>query len=198
VLLAAGASTRFGTNKLLHPLKNGVTIAETTAHQLRLAVPASVAVIRPGNLALRTRLERLGMRVVECTRAERGLGTSIACGVSACAHADGWLIVLADMPWILPSTFHAVAQSLAQGAPLVVPHYRGEQGHPVGFSAEFRESLRALDGEHGARSIIESAADRGQRMSIDDAGIVRDIDIPAHLHNVRALDSISIQRSIVS
>jgi molybdenum cofactor cytidylyltransferase len=181
VLLAAGLSSRFGGNKLLHPLESGVSVAEQAAHHLLLAVPASLAVIRPGDAPLRARLERAGLRVVECAAAARGMGASLACAVAASARARGWVVTLADMPWIRPSTIHRVALSVEAGAPIAAPRYRARRGHPVGFAAEWREQLLALNGDAGARDLVTAELARTDLFDVDDAGIVADIDVPADI-----------------
>ena len=102
VLLAAGRGTRFGAHKLLHPLDDGRTLVEHAARNLTMALPTSVAVVRPDDTALREILTGQGLSIIECPQADQGMGASIACGVAATPNADGWVIALADMPWIRP------------------------------------------------------------------------------------------------
>ena len=179
VLLAAGSGTRFGAHKLLHPLGDGVTIAEHAARNLLLALPSSLAVVRPGDVVLREILTRLGIVVVECVDAAQGMGASIACGVSAAPNADGWVVALADMPWIRPQTIYSVAQQLRSGAVMVAPQFQGRRGHPVGFAATFKASLSALQRDVGARGVIEAGRERLILTGTDDAGVLRDVDVPA-------------------
>jgi molybdenum cofactor cytidylyltransferase len=102
-----------------------------------------------------------------------GMGDSIACGVAATADAQGWLILPADLPLVLPATLLAVAQALKQH-PVVVPFYQGKKGHPVGFDASCGAALRALQGDEGARSVV---AQRGAwRLEVSDPGCVLDVD----------------------
>ncbi|MGS0757065.1 nucleotidyltransferase family protein, partial [Roseateles sp. GG27B] len=69
-----------------------------------------------------------------------GMGYSIAAGVSATGDADGWLIVPADMPMLLPTSMLAVASAIEQ-YPVAYAQYRGRRGHPEGFSAELYSEL---------------------------------------------------------
>ncbi|HSW83600.1 MAG TPA: hypothetical protein VLH12_09000, partial [Usitatibacter sp.] len=55
------------------------------------------------------------------------------------------------------------------------------RGHPVGFSARLREDLLALDGDEGARSVIQSHRDAVTLIPVDDEGITVDIDTPRDL-----------------
>lgn len=195
VLLAAGCGTRFGAHKLLHPLPalrgegasprganhlaDGATIAEQAAHNLITALPRSVAVVRPGDLALRDLLTGLGLCVVECVKSTQGMGASIACGVLATPDADGWVIALADMPWIRPQTIYTVAHQLRTGAGIVAPQYQGKRGHPVGFAAKFKMRLSALNLDTGARDVIEAEREHLTLSITHDAGVLLDVDVPA-------------------
>lgn len=178
VLLAAGNSTRFGAHKLLHRLDDGVALAEHTARHLIAALPTSIAVVRPGDGAVHDIMRGLGLSIVECANATQGMGSSIACGVAAMPDADGWVIALADMPWILPQTIYAVAQQLHAGAGIAAPLYHARRGHPVGFAAKFKAHLSLLQGDDGAREVIESARDHLTLIPTDDVGVLLDIDIP--------------------
>ena len=179
VLLAAGRGTRFGTHKLLHRLPDGLMIAEHAARNLIVALPNSVAVVRLGDGALCEMLTGLGLSIVECAQATQGMGASIACGVAATPNADGWIIALADMPWIRPRTIYTVAQQVRTGGGIAAPLYQGQRGHPVGFSATYKASLLALDGDTGAREVLDAARDHLVLTITDDAGVVLDIDVPA-------------------
>lgn len=112
----------------------------------------------------------------------RGMGESVALGVQATCHAPGWLILPADLPLIQPHSLQRVAEGLAENA-IVVPHYRQQQGHPVGFRREYGPALRALSGDTGAKQIVMRARQQGEvnDISLCDDGIVRDIDTLADL-----------------
>ena len=89
------------------------------------------------------------------------------------------------MPRIRPETVRAVARALAGGAALAAPRYRGERGHPVGFSSRFRDELLALDDDSGARGIVARHRDELVLLDCDDAGIVLDVDVPEDLERAR-------------
>ena len=181
ILLAAGGSRRFGTNKLLQPLPSGMPLAVAAARALLQAVPNSVAVIRPGDIALSAALAEIGLQCVENPAAEMGMGASLAVGVNAAAEASGWLIALADMPWVESATKAAVAERLRLGAPLVAPLYQRQRGHPVGFSWQWRERLANLRGDSGAKSLIEEFREQLELLPVADAGVLRDVDFPGDL-----------------
>ena len=185
ILLAAGASKRFGSDKLLHPLDGQTPIALAALANLRSAVPHVIAVVRPGAPVLENRLSEAGATVILCVNADEGMGASLASAVAASGNAAGWVIALADMPYIRRETIDKIAASLVAGALLVAPAYRGKRGHPVGLSARFRAQLEALRGDEGARSVLSLNEGSVTLIDVDDPGVCLDIDTPDDLRRAR-------------
>lgn len=185
VLLAAGAGKRFGGDKLLHPLEDGVAIAAHAARNLVAAGLEVIAVVRWGDFPLYDMLEQEGCQVTMFQGASRGMGASLAHGIAQARGADGWVVALADMPRITPATIRAVAAALEEGAKIAAPTCKGERGHPVGFGASLRDELLALDGDQGARSVLERHPDAVKLVECDDQGIFLDIDRQVDLKSVR-------------
>lgn len=186
ILLAAGFSLRFGsTNKLLQCLPDGRPIALASAENLIKAIPVSIAVLRPKNKDLTELLINVGLNIVFCTEYNQEMADSLATGIRFSvnfeAANDGFVIALADMPYIQTETIVAVANKVADGASIVIPTYQNQRGHPVGFSAKFRSELENLQGDEGARSIIKRYTDELLLLPTDDAGILVDIDTPNDL-----------------
>ncbi|MHB8668228.1 MAG: nucleotidyltransferase family protein [Burkholderiales bacterium] len=181
ILLAAGASKRFGSDKLLYRLEGGTAVAAAALANLRAAIPRVIAVVRPGVPGLEKLLREGGATVVLCANADEGMGASLATAVAAAADAGGWVVALADMPYIRPETIEKIAASLAAGAAIAAPAYRGERGHPVGLSQRFRTQLQALHGDEGARALLKQNAGLVELIEVDDPGVCRDIDTPDDL-----------------
>lgn len=183
ILLAAGRGARFGGAKLLAPLPvashgvgAGSPVGVASCRHLIAALPEVVAVVRPGDSVLAGQLRDAGARVVECARADEGMGCSLACAVAAAADANGWVIALADMPWIAPATIAAVADALIDGADLVAATYQGRRAHPVGFARRYFAALATLAGDDGAKSVVSEHLDRLRMIHVNDDGVVRDVD----------------------
>ena len=177
ILLAAGAGTRFGGAKLLHPLEDGVAIAAHAARNLvQAGVSDVVAVLRPGDFPLADTLEQEGCYVTFCADASRGMGHSLAHGVANAREARGWIVALADMPRVKPQTIAAIAQALETGAVIAAPMCNAQRGHPVGFGQKLRDELLTLSGDTGARSVIERHGTEVTLVECDAAGIFFDVD----------------------
>jgi molybdenum cofactor cytidylyltransferase len=184
LLLCGGASVRFGRDKLLERIgPQGEAMAVVSARTVLAVCGRVLAVARPGSASLRAMLEAEGCEVIESDRTLGGLGSSLAAGVEASAGAQGWLVALADMPFIREGTMGAVRDALAAGALVAAPRDRltGSRGHPVAFSAALRDELLAIRGDEGARSVIQRHRDAVRLVEVDDAGITRDIDRPEDL-----------------
>jgi len=187
ILLAAGRAERFGGDKLLarltaaQPGADSVSVGEAACRNLRAAMPVVVAVVRSGDDRLAAVLGAAGAQVIRCANADDGMGASLACGVGATGDAAGWVVALADMPWIRPETIARVAAAIVQGAVVAAPFHQGERGHPVGFGKSCGAMLIALGGDEGARSVLAAHRQQMTRIDVDDPGVVRDIDIPSDL-----------------
>ncbi len=175
ILLAAGRSRRFGSDKLVHPLQ-GTPMAIASSNALRAALPRTLAVIRPDNDVLAALFTAHGVEIVIAEHADSGMGASLAAGIAAAMDASGWVIALGDMPFILPRTIAQVAAALKLGAGIAAPSYKGKRGHPVGFSDTHREALLELQGDEGARVLLRQNASELVLVDCDDAGILADID----------------------
>ncbi|AWY43399.1 nucleotidyltransferase family protein [Pseudomonas putida] len=108
-----------------------------------------------------------------------GMGDSIAAGVRACSQLGGWLIVLGDMPFILPSTVEQVVAGIADDG-ISVPVINGEYGHPVGFGRAYGPGLMTLSGDRGAKPLFASG--KVVEVAVDDPGVLWDVDVPEKLN----------------
>lgn len=181
ILLAAGSGKRFGSDKLLQPLPDGNPIAVLACRNLLIGLDKVFAVVRPGNEALADLLRAEGAVVDVCIDAGQGMGNSLAFGIGVNPTASGWVIALADMPWIAPPSIVNVAAALREGALIAAPSYRARRGHPVGFSNALYRELIALSGDVGAKSLLQSHKNRVCLVECDDPGILKDVDHPDDL-----------------
>ena len=189
ILLAAGFSRRFGaTDKLLQLLPDGRPIAVASAESLIQGVPDCIAVLRPENKVLAELLSDRGFKLVFCAENSQEMADSLVTAVRFSAQFlasnDGFVIALADMPYIKPNSIQTIAGQLTKGASIVIPTYLGQHGHPVGFAAKFRNDLENLQGDEGARSIIKRYPNEVALLACEDKAILADIDIPADLNQV--------------
>lgn len=182
VLLAAGYGRRFDpsgqTDKLLQPLEDGRSVLWHSGSNLLRSLGQCVAVIRPGVSERRKILEELGFVVIEARLG--GMGEAIAVAVRATATARGWVIGLADMPWIPSDLITRVAGEIESPDHVAAPWHAGRRGHPVAFGSGWRAALESLTGDVGARDLLSGAQVR--LVEPAPSSVHRDVDLPCDLH----------------
>ena len=183
ILLAGGRGVRFdpsGTlDKLQQLLPDKRSVAAMAATNLLGVLPQVVAVVRPGAGTLARELGQLGCEVVVCDNAASGMACSLLRGLLHAPDAAGWVIALADMPFVQPATILALVAALAAGAEIAVPVYQGIRGNPVAFASARLPALLQLTGDEGARSILKKSCVTEVRVL--DPGVRQDIDTPGDL-----------------
>ncbi len=188
VVLAAGQGRRFAGpgHKLEQPLGGSTVLGRTLATAIESRLPVVVVCSEPLAPVVRRSVAARDVVTLPAQAAAQGMGRSIAAGVSAAANAPGWLILPGDMPLLKTETLRSVAAQLQQD-PVVFAQYRGQRGHPVGFSAELYSELIALEGDEGARRLLARYA--AQPVVVDDPGVLLDVDTAEDLARVQARHS---------
>ncbi|SCZ19157.1 MULTISPECIES: nucleotidyltransferase family protein [Pseudomonas] len=183
IVLAAGEGSRFrevagvDKDKLLADCTGRDGAVRSVIEQVLVNLPASL----DQRVLVTTEARPQAMRMAQAYGCDivsiesTGMGDSIAAGVAACPEADGWLIVLGDMPFILPSSIERVVAAMAEDA-VSVPTLNGDYGHPVGFGRSYGAGLMALSGDRGARPLF--AQGRVIEVAVDDPGVLWDVDVP--------------------
>ncbi|PRA21808.1 nucleotidyltransferase family protein [Pseudomonas poae] len=108
-----------------------------------------------------------------------GMGDSLAAAVAASGPADGWLVVLGDMPFIQAASIERVLDGLSEDG-ISVAVQDGQYGHPVAFGQAFRAGLMALTGDRGAKPLFARAV--VSEVAVEDPGVLWDVDVPHSLN----------------
>lgn len=178
LVLAAGFSNRFGSIKLCAALPNGNTVFQQTLNNLLGAVTDIVVVTRND---IATRLPKTEAPVVIFDAAEKGMGATLAFGISLLPDDwDACLVCLADMPYISSLCYRSILAALDPEC-IVVPRYKGKSGNPVGFGRRFFAELTQLGGDQGGRALMKKHADSVIALELNDPAILYDIDTPDDL-----------------
>ena len=186
LVLAAGASKRFGDDDKLLANVNGAPIISHTLNRIKgVSFSQKLIVMDPLRPALRDVCDVEGFTLIENTVAAQGMGTSIAAGVAAIKDAEAVMVYLGDMPFITPDTITSLIEGLEHnpGKTIVAPFYEGQRGHPILFRKVHFGALRELNEDRGAAGIINANDTELLRLEIKDRGVVLDIDAPSDLGN---------------
>jgi molybdenum cofactor cytidylyltransferase len=179
IILAAGRSSRFGSDKrllTLQPLLKTITQA-FAGSEYRL-----LCVLQTSDKANLPRLlgdfqQDAHVVPIWNPEPEQGMGGSLALAAQQ-LQADVAMVLLADMPFVKPETLLKVLQK-ADSSHITAPVFQGRRGHPVCFGRDFFAGLQQLAGDHGARDLIAQHASQLIGVDTDDKGVILDIDTPA-------------------
>ena len=192
IVLAAGTSQRFGTDKRRLPLANGKTLLQQTIETVLPLFTEVLVVLRCDDQRFEEELQDQipeqipgqkqppRWRTYRAPESALGMGHSLANAIPQLV-SDVAFICLADMPYIQPATLVRLQQAVTdhqQQAPIVRPVHAGVAGNPVGFDSAYFPDLAALRGDQGAKQVIVQHQARLVEVPVDDPGVLQDIDSP--------------------
>jgi len=189
VILAAGASTRFGQPKQLLDW-NGVPLL---AHVADVALGADLApvivVLGCQAEAARAALSTRPVQVVMNWRWEQGMSTSVQVGLAALTPtAEAVIFMQCDQPLVTPDLLRAlVARFEETGAPIVHPTHAGQRGTPTLFARRLFPELAAVSGDKGGRAVIARHADEVATVKVTDPNVLADVDTPEDYQRLLAI-----------
>lgn len=176
VVLGAGESKRFGSQKLLHALPDGDTLL---ARAVRAGATYNVLVVTSS--ALREPAQALGVRVVTNDEPERGMAHSLRLANAAIDAEAPILVLPADLLLIEPQHVARIAAA-ANGNDIVHPlRGDGTPGHPVYFSPRARSLIGRLSDNEPIARVRDDRALVRRTLSIEDAWPYQDVDRPSDL-----------------
>jgi len=179
ILLAAGRSERFGSDKRCAPWPGQECLLKASAKQAQQSGLPCYVVMHPGDHTLTEQCLPKGVMSGICPDAAAGIGHSIAFGVHANQGWDGWIIARADMPWITPETYLLLARHL-YGHDCARPVDReGRAGFPTAFRKEHAFALMRLGGNRNEVRLIPD--DPSCLILVDDDMIHADVTTPDDL-----------------
>jgi molybdenum cofactor cytidylyltransferase len=180
LLLAAGSSPRFGSDKRFALLPNNKSIIDNTLQQIsKTHLPVTVC-LKPTDIGLQKSLTEKNISWTVNETASLGMGSSIAAGISSCMHWDATLIALADMPYVASNSYESIA-AIASKENIIIPRYYNKRGNPVCFGSSFSSQLTELNGDKGGKDIVLSNQYAVIEVALADEGILKDIDKPSDL-----------------
>ena len=188
LIMAAGQSSRFGSDKRFAKLPNGSTMIEQVIQTVKQTRLDFKLVIKPSDpeLDFFKSLPKNNLLVAE--NSNQGLGASLSDAVTNIeGHYQNCLICLADIPFIESKTYSFVYQKLTeenqqmQQVLAVVPYVevQGEkkQGHPIAIHRSLYEDFKRLNGEKGGRGVLDQYINQTVFVEVEDLSIFRDIDV---------------------
>lgn len=160
VLLAAGRSSRMGGPNKLMALFDGKPLVRRTAERA-LASKASGTIVVTGHQRERVRAALAGLDVTFADNPDfaDGLSTSLKAGIAYLPEdTAGAMIVLGDMPGVVPGDLDRLIDAFrkAGGNSVVRASHQGKRGNPVLLPRALFPAIAHLEGDTGARHLVEA------------------------------------------
>lgn len=168
-----------GTCKLLKLLGDRPAL-EVAVERLRLGGVADILVVTGFHgERVRSTAASLGCRTVTNPAPERGMLSSVQCGIAAAApQADGIFLLPGDTPLVKPGTYQALASRFDEGSELLVPSFGGRPGHPPVIGRRHFEGILGWEGPMGLKGYFDSLPTPPEVVPVADQAILMDMDTP--------------------
>lgn len=196
VVLAAGNSRRFGSNKLFFPI-DGVpmylnTLQKVLQVQKKLKHRISSVILVTQYPEIKKNAEALGVRVVWNFHPEEGISSSMKLGLleaikenpqtynsPSCIQNHACLFLVADQPWIRTDTIEALIQTFVYSERgMAAAAKNGQPGNPCVFSGKYYSELLALKGDTGGKKVMKRHPEDVILLEVEDKKELTDMDIP--------------------
>lgn len=187
IVLAAGKSSRMGSNKLMAEAGGAPLLAHVLGTLKRSAVDDIIVVTGHEAEAVKALLPE-GQRSVHNPRYAEGLSTSVAAGLRDIGQADAALVCLGDMPLVDAQTINKLIAAFnpTEHRSICLPTFEGKRGNPVLWGRRHFAALSAITGDQGGRAIVEDLAEEVVDVPVTSDGVLRDADTPEALAEIRS------------
>jgi molybdenum cofactor cytidylyltransferase len=188
IILAAGDSSRFGQAKQLLSFQGESLVRRAVRTAIEAGCACVTVVVGDARDRIETELRETPAVIVENPEWQRGLGTSIRCGLrhllSLRPEIDAVVLLACDQPFADASVITSlIAQRENSHKPIVACSYANTLGIPALFDRACFESLLALPDDSGAKALIASRSADVAQIEFEKGAI--DIDTPADFERIR-------------
>lgn len=189
IVLAAGLASRFGGRKLLETV-DGKPLVRHAAEAAVVSHADPVVVVTGSDGAdVKASLNGLQVSIVNNPDYAKGLSTSLKCGLKALPDdCDGAIVLLGDMPGVDAAMIDKLIAAFdpAEGRAICLPTRNGKRGNPVLWARRFFPEMLTIEGDVGARHMLDQYAEAVCEVEASDDGPLIDIDTPEALAAYRA------------
>lgn len=183
IMLAAGNSRRFGSNKLMYEV-DGVPMYQRTLRLLQKAaerIPDSriVVVTQPQYSEIIDVVKETGAEVLFNPKPERGIASSMQIGLEIAKDADACLFTVSDQPWLTAETIIALYDAFqSENKGMACTVWGEKTGNPCIFSKKYYRKLMEITGDKGGKQIIKRYPEDVTYLKISDEREQQDVDVP--------------------
>ena len=178
ILLAAGQSKRmYGENKLVKKIQGIPLIKLSVKNILASSIDELIIVLGYQKEIIKKLIDKNEkIKFVFNKDFGSGMASSIKTGINHLSEeTEVFFICLGDMPMVNKNIYNLLIKS-KNNKEIIVPNYKGQQGNPVLFSKSTKEKIMTIQGDVGAKKILELNKDKILNVEISDQSIRKDFN----------------------
>jgi molybdenum cofactor cytidylyltransferase len=193
ILLAAGTSSRMGSNKMLFELEGESVLRRAARRALAAGLSPLVVVLgHQADLAKRE-LDGLPCQWVLNPLYEQGINSSLKAGVRAVQDlgAKSAMVMLADMPYVTTEMITSMLSRFrASTAPLAISDYAGVNAPPMVYDQSLFAELLAMEGEGCGRQVVKRHKPEAEVLPWPESAL-QDLDVSEDYERVKIGNSLN-------
>jgi len=185
ILLAAGESKRMkGENKLTKNINGVALIKHSVNNILESSIDELIIVVGHKSEELKNIINtNKKIKFIYNNNYKSGMASSIKVGLNNLSKkTQAFLICLADMPMISKEIYNQLIR-YSKNKEIIVPVYKNQQGNPVLFSISMKDIIMNIEGDAGAKKILENNKDKVFELEINNQGILKNYNTPNNFDN---------------
>ena len=178
ILLAAGQSKRMvGENKLTKEIKGIPLIKLSIKNILASSIDELIVILGYQKEIIEKIIDKnKRIKFVFNGNFENGMASSIKTGLSNLSEkTEAFFICLGDMPMVNSDIYNQLIQS-KNNKEIIVPTYKGQQGNPILFSKSIKEKIMTIQGDVGAKKILELNKNKILNVEVGNQSIRKDFN----------------------
>ena len=180
ILLAAGQSTRMGKENKLTREINGIPLIKHTINNiLSSSIDELIIVLGYQKEIIENFIDNNDkIKIVFNNQFKSGMASSIKTGVkNLSTKTEAFFVCLGDMPEVNKEIYNDLIKQLKNNK-IIVPTYKNKQGNPVLFSKSLKEKIMTIDGDSGAKKILEKNSEIVFNFEVNNQAILKNYNTP--------------------
>lgn len=180
IVLAAGCSSRMGTQKLLLPFGQNKVITHIINQLTNSIVTQAYVVVGHQPEQITEELSGKPVTIIPNPQYKTGMLSSVRAGIRNIPQdCEAILIVLGDQPSVTSKLIDEIVKEFPKtDKKIIVPKYNDKRGHPILISTIFKDEILTNFDDIGLCGLLRAHDSDIYEMNVSDSSVVTDMDYP--------------------